>query len=186
MDQVSFPKKHLIGNFKPETIARRSRSFEQYLSHLYSLDTIRFCSLFKEFFYVHDLEDAYRYMSEDSYLKSLSLFQKVMPAQERIIGYYSEDVGATVCAITVCYLKLDEKELALKHGLLAIKCLRSHEKSSLFISLLNSCIHLCWILGKGKQKLERKLSELVTAEAHPSIPDLMDVVLKNRELKSPA
>ena len=179
MDQVSFPKKHILGNFKPETIARRSRSFEQYLSHLYSLDTLRFCDLFKEFFYGQDLEEAYTLLSEGCYLKAITLFQKLMLAQARIVGDFSKDIGATTCAIMVCYLKLDEKDVALKQGFLALKCLRTDEKSVLFLSLLNSCIHLCWLLGKERDQLEKKLSELVIEEADV-IPDLIDAVLKQR------
>ena len=176
MSQVSFPKKHFTGNFTSETIARRSRSFEQFLGHLYSIDTIRFCNLFKEFFYAQDVEDAYKLLSEGNYFKAASLFQKVMPAQERIMGEYSSDVGATLCGITASYFKMDEKDLSLKYGLSAIKCLRRSENKSLYVSLLNACVHLCWVLGKDKQSLETKLSELVPKET--TIPDLIDVILE--------
>ena len=176
MSQVSFPKKRFTGNFTPETIARRSRSFEQFLGHLYSIDAIRFGSLFKEFFYSQDVEDAYKLLSEGSYFKAASLFQKIVPAEERIMGEYSSDVGATLCAITVSYLKLDEKDLSLQYGLSAIKCLRTSENKSLYVSLLNACIHLCWVLGKDKQSLETRLSELVPRET--TIPDLLDIILE--------
>ena len=180
MSQVSFPKKRFTGNFTPETIARRSRSFEQFLGHLYSVDTLRFGSLFKEFFYSQDIDDAYKLLSEGSYFKAVSLFQKIVPAQERIMGEHSSDVGATLCAITVSYLKLDEKDLSLQYGISAIKCLHTSENKSLYISLLNTCIHLCWVLGKDKQSLETRLAELVPRET--TISDLLDVIMEQWRL----
>ena len=179
MDQVAFPRKHFRGNFTPETIARRSRSFEQILGHLYLIDTIRFCNLFKEFFYAQDLKDAYGHLSEGSYFKAVSLFLKVIPAQERIMGEYSEDVGATLCSVTVCYRKLDEKELALRYGLSGLKCLKNSKNIALYISLLSSCVHLSWVLGREKQTLETKLFELVPKEKN--IPDLFDVILEQKQ-----
>lgn len=178
MKQVSFPKKVFSGNFTPETIATRSRSFEQFLGHLYSIDTIRFCNLFKEFFYAQDLGDAYRYLSEESYFKATSLFLKVMPAQEMIVGEFGMDVGATACALTASYMKLDEKEIALKYGLLALRCLKTSENSSLYVPLLNTCVHLCWVLGRDKQTLETKLFQLVPKETN--IPELLDLILEER------
>lgn len=149
------------------------------MGHLYLIDTVRFSYLFKEFFYAQDLEDAYKYLLEGSYFKAVSLFLKIIPAQERIMGEYSEDVGATLCSVTVCYLKLDEKDLALKYGLSGLKCLRTCENSALYISLLNTCVYLCWILRKDKQNLETKLSQLVPKESN--IPDLLDVIQEQRK-----
>jgi PX domain len=41
MRDIRLPPKQLSGNYKPETIARRSRAFEQYLGHVFSIDALR-------------------------------------------------------------------------------------------------------------------------------------------------
>ncbi|KAG7280844.1 hypothetical protein CRUP_010826 [Coryphaenoides rupestris] len=56
MHGVCFPRKKLRRNFTAETIARRSRAFEQYLSHLCSLDALRATPCVLLFFYLPDLQ----------------------------------------------------------------------------------------------------------------------------------
>ncbi|KAM3872423.1 sorting nexin-21 [Diretmus argenteus] len=56
MEHVCFPRKKLRRNFTAETIAKRSRAFEQYLSHLCSLSTLRGALCVRQFFYLADLQ----------------------------------------------------------------------------------------------------------------------------------
>lgn len=48
--------KKLRRNFTAETIAKRSRAFEQYLSHLCSLPALRGARCVRQFFYLTDLQ----------------------------------------------------------------------------------------------------------------------------------
>lgn len=48
--------KKLRKNFAAETIAKRSRAFEQYLSHLCSLPALRGALCVRQFFYLADLQ----------------------------------------------------------------------------------------------------------------------------------
>lgn len=48
--------KKLRRNFTAETIAKRSRAFEQYLSHLCSLSALRGARCVRQFFYLTDLQ----------------------------------------------------------------------------------------------------------------------------------
>ncbi|KAM6928742.1 sorting nexin-21 [Lycodopsis pacificus] len=56
MERVCFPRKKLRRNFTAETIAKRSRAFEQYLSHLCSLSALRGALCVRQFFYLTDLQ----------------------------------------------------------------------------------------------------------------------------------
>lgn len=56
MERVSFPRKKLRRNFTAETIAKRSRAFEQYLSHLCSLPVLQGAPSVRQFFYLSDLQ----------------------------------------------------------------------------------------------------------------------------------
>ncbi|XP_042370586.1 sorting nexin-21 [Plectropomus leopardus] len=56
MERVCFPRKKLRRNFTAETIAKRSRAFEQYLSHLCSLTALRGALCVRQFFYLSDLQ----------------------------------------------------------------------------------------------------------------------------------
>ncbi|XP_034535307.1 sorting nexin-21-like [Notolabrus celidotus] len=58
MERVCFPRKKLRSNFTAETIAKRSRAFEQYLSHLCSLPALRGALCVRQFFYLSDLQTA--------------------------------------------------------------------------------------------------------------------------------
>ncbi|CAL8279317.1 unnamed protein product [Boreogadus saida] len=55
MHGVCFPRKKLRSNYTAQTIARRSRAFEQYLSHLCSGAVLRGASCVRLFFYLPDL-----------------------------------------------------------------------------------------------------------------------------------
>lgn len=48
--------KKLRRNFTAETIAKRSRAFEQYLCHLCSLSALRETLCVRQFFYLTDLQ----------------------------------------------------------------------------------------------------------------------------------
>lgn len=50
--------KKLRSNFTAETIAKRSRAFEQYLSHLCSVAALRGALCVRRFFYLPDLQAA--------------------------------------------------------------------------------------------------------------------------------
>ncbi|XP_041859982.1 sorting nexin-21 isoform X2 [Melanotaenia boesemani] len=56
MERVCFPRKKLRRNFTAETIAKRSRAFEQYLSHLCFLSSLRGTPCVRHFFYLSDLQ----------------------------------------------------------------------------------------------------------------------------------
>lgn len=174
MSQVVFPKKRLFGNFTPKTIAKRSRAFEQFLTHLYSIDEIRFSQVFLEFFYLSDLKEGYNLMLDVEYERCISKFQKVLLIQEKMLGYLNVLIGETLCVLVSCCKTIEDYSLALKYGKQALKCYTSHEDNRFYLPLLQTCIHLCWKLGEDKEKMEEKLHE--HKRESREIPTLLSVV----------
>ncbi|KAL3860769.1 hypothetical protein ACJMK2_010840 [Sinanodonta woodiana] len=177
MRNVAFPKKLVIGNFTNETIAQRSRAFEQFLYHLEGLDSMRFTEEFAEFFYLKQLKAAYKLICDEKYLEAVDLIQKCLPIQEKIQGDYSPGLGATLCALVACYQVLDKRELALKYAESALKCFISSEENKYFLPLVQVAIHLSWKLGRNKQDLENILTQMERKGIHTELsPSLMSVV----------
>ena len=75
MQEIAFPRKQLTGNFKAETIAQRSRAFEQYLAHLFSINSIRISEEFTAFFYGKDLKVALNLLIAKQYTHAISAFK---------------------------------------------------------------------------------------------------------------
>lgn len=174
MEQIAFPKKRLFGNFTPKTIAKRSRAFEQYLTHLFSLDEIRFSQTFLEFFYLLDLKEAYNSMLDVEYEKAVSSFQKVLLIQEKVLGFLNLMIGETLCALVACYVTIEDNAMAVKYGRQALKCYANHKDSKYYLPLLQSFVHLCWKTGESKEKLEEELNQRRRDSAE--IPTLLSVV----------
>ena len=177
MDDVAFPKKRLIGNFTPKTIGKRSRAFEQYLTHLYSLDEIRFSQTFLHFFFSSNLDTAHEYLLSDNFSEAVSVLQKVLQIQERIIGYNSTHIGNTLCCLAVSCQASEKEDLALAYGLKALKCFKDKEDSKYYLPLLHTCIHLSWKLGKDKKELEERMSK--HKRDSRELPSLRSVVVNS-------
>ncbi|XP_060601833.1 sorting nexin-20-like [Ruditapes philippinarum] len=174
MDVISFPKKRLFGNFTPKTIAKRSRAFEQYLTHLYTIDEIRFSQVFLDFFCLADLKEAYNSMLDVEYEKAITCFQKVLLIQEKILGFLNLKIGETLCALVSCCQTVEDDMMGLKYGRQALKCYANHEENKYYLPLLQSCVHLCWKTGEDKAKLEEILNQ--RKRDSKDLPSLLSVV----------
>ncbi|XP_045192015.2 sorting nexin-20-like [Mercenaria mercenaria] len=174
MEAISFPKKRLFGNFTPKTIAKRSRAFEQYLTHLYSIDEIRFSHTFLEFFYLTDLKEAYNCLLDVEYEKAIACFQKVLLIQEKILGFLNLTIGKTLCALVSCCQTVEDNMMGLKYGRQALKCYTNHEDNKYYLPLLQSCVHLSWKTGEDKEKLEEILNQ--KRRDSKDLPSLLSVV----------
>lgn len=160
MEDVSFPEKLLVGNFKNETIAKRSRAFEQYLTHIFSVISIRFSKEFREFFYEKDIRNAYALIDKEKYSNAITVLEKCLPLQEKLLGNWHIDVAYTLCALALCYRGLENRHTALKYIESALSCLKCNEDSEIYLPLLNEAIYLYWMVGKNKTHLEAKIVEL--------------------------
>jgi len=92
MRDISFPGKRLRGNFKPSTIARRSRAFEQYLTHVFAVGALRTSAELSEFLYGDDLREGYRRMVDGSYTEALAPLRSAWRLQAHLHGDTDSEV----------------------------------------------------------------------------------------------
>ncbi len=153
---ISFPKKILTGNFKAETIAQRSRAFEQYLCHVYSIHSLRTSHEFVSFFYENDLHAAYDCIRNGNYESSLPALKSSLLLQQRLQGENHPEVLATLCALVAVHSELEQDSLAQHYAETAFLCMENDNSSHYLPALLQLSIRLCWKLGKDKKDLEAR------------------------------
>ncbi|CAJ1099383.1 sorting nexin-20 [Octopus vulgaris] len=186
MEDIFFPKKLLTGNFTSETIARRSRAFEQYLTHIFSISEIRYSEEFANFFYLKELQTAYSLINDHKYSQAIPLMEKYLPIQEKVHSDAHPDVMLTLCAIAACYHQLDRPYMAHRYAETALNCMQNFDivDNTIYVALLQLSIRVCWTLGKDKRNMEAQLQNLhkqgIVTENTCS---LMDIV-KSRIRKS--
>ena len=185
MEDLVFPGKLLIGNFTDETIAKRSRAFEQYLTHLFTIDAIRFSEDWKHFFCGDDLHEGFRALEAELYSDALRLFEKCLPIQEKLLCDQHPEVIHTLCALLICNHKTEQNSASLKFSESALKCMQDNYDDVLYLPVLQQCIYLHWLLGKDKGHLEAKLSEMSgKGYRTEAVVDLRAVVINQHKSKS--
>lgn len=159
MQHVKFPPKLLSGNYKAETIAQRSRIFEQYLSHIFTIDIIRVSPELGDFFYGKDLREGYRRIENGDYSGSLVHLRTAWQLQSKLRGDADSMSIATLSAIVSAYAAMENDAMACFHAEHALACIGTTIDRHL-VSLLRLAIRLCWKLGRDKHRLEARLQEL--------------------------
>ncbi|XP_076449457.1 sorting nexin-20-like [Babylonia areolata] len=154
---VVFPQKVFVGNFTSETIARRSRAFEQYLTHLYSLLEVRYSSEFTKFFTGDDYSQAMQSFIEGKYFQAITSLERYVPVMEKLYGSAHKRLAQAVCALVVCHNKMNRPDVADTYATLAMDGL---PESVLTVPLLQMLSQIRWSLGRDKQDVEGKLQEL--------------------------
>jgi len=96
MHDIVFPGKKLSGNFKPSTIAQRSRAFEQYLTHVFAIAALRTSAELAEFLYGHDLHEGYRYIVDGDYRGALVPLRSAWRLQAHLHGDTDPEVSAVL------------------------------------------------------------------------------------------
>ncbi|TRZ20784.1 hypothetical protein HGM15179_006262 [Zosterops borbonicus] len=160
MASVAFPRKRLRRNFTAETIAKRSRAFEQFLSHLHSIDEIRRSSEFLEFFFLPDLQAAQRLTCTGLYREALATWANAYRLQDRLGVCSSGRFLLTLAGLAVCHQELDQ--LSEAHGCCeqALQLLEAQGSHPLLGPFLQAHIHLAWKVGKDKRHSEARLQDL--------------------------
>ncbi|XP_078607153.1 sorting nexin-21-like [Branchiostoma floridae x Branchiostoma japonicum] len=178
LESVAFPKKTLTGNFKTQTIAERSRAFEQYLQHLHSIPQVATCHEFLDFFYLEDIRKGYAMIRAGLYKESIPSLRNALHLQEKLLGETHDTVLQTHCAIVVAYEALDELWHAQTYSETALNCVKGYLHHSFLVPLLQTHISLCWRLGKDKKDWEAILHEVAAKGIDVnSGPTLKDIVM---------
>ncbi|KAM8753872.1 sorting nexin-21 [Acanthopagrus schlegelii] len=127
MERVCFPRKKLRRNFTAETIAKRSRAFEQYLYHLCSLSTLRGALCVRQFFYMTDLQAGQLLIRVGRYQEALGPLLNAKRLQHKLgwASYYDNQAQApppasshwffTLVGLSSCFQEVDQLEEARDH-----------------------------------------------------------------------
>ncbi|NXN50716.1 SNX21 protein, partial [Rynchops niger] len=179
MAGIAFPRKRLRRNFTAETIAKRSRAFEQFLSHLHSIAEIRRSPEFLEFFFLQDLRAAQRLTCTGMYREALATWANAYRLQDRLGVCSSGRFLLTLAGLAVCHQELDE--LGEAHGCCeqALQLLETQGSHPLLGPFLQAHVHLAWKVGKDKRRSEARLQDL--REAGPPLqqqPTLKECLIK--------
>ncbi|XP_007578267.1 sorting nexin-21 [Poecilia formosa] len=135
MERVSFPRKKLRRNFTAETIAKRSRAFEQYLSHLCSLPVLRGAPSVRQFFYLSDLQAGQLLIRAERFQEALGPLLNAKRLQHKLgwASYHDDETQApppasshwffTQVGLACCFQEVEQLEEALEHCDLALRML---------------------------------------------------------------
>lgn len=177
MAGIAFPRKRLRRNFTAETIAKRSRAFEQFLSHLHSIAEIRRSPEFLEFFFLQDLRAAQRLTCTGMYREALATWSNAYRLQDRLGVCGSGRFLLTLAGLVVCHQELDQ--LGEAHGCCeqALQLLEAQDSHPLLGPFLQAHVHLAWKVGKDKRQSEARLQGLqeagVPLQQQPSLKECL-------------
>lgn len=202
MERVGFPRKKLRKNFVAETIAKRSRAFEQYLTHMHSLAELQRSPTFLEFFYLGDLQAGQMLMRVGRYQEALGPLLNGLRLQEKL---GCEQQGKqqphhqqgthwlfTLLALVTCFQELDQLGEAQEHCDRALRdlapspeALQQHHFHPLLIPLLQTNVRLSWKISKDKRQWEVLLQEIQDSGADiGNQPSLKEYLMKEALVES--
>ncbi|XP_023116683.2 sorting nexin-21 [Amphiprion ocellaris] len=125
MERVCFPRKKLRRNFTAETIAKRSRAFEQYLSHLCSLSALMGALCVRQFFFLTDLQTGQLLIRVGRYQEALGPLLNAKRLQQKLGWACSHDNQTpppasshwffTLVGLSCCFQEVDQLEEARDH-----------------------------------------------------------------------
>ncbi|XP_031168006.1 sorting nexin-21 [Sander lucioperca] len=182
MERVCFPRKKLRRNFTAETIGRRSRAFEQYLSHLCSLPGLRGTLCVRLFFYLTDLQNAQLLLRAGRFPEALGPLLNAKRLQHKL-GWtdYHDDSQApapppasshwlfTLVGLWRCFQEAEQLEEARHHCDAALRIITPAEDKPrpptdrphpLLLPLLRAVVRLSWQTGRDKRRWEELLQQL--------------------------
>ncbi|XP_027725356.1 sorting nexin-21 [Vombatus ursinus] len=178
MAAVSFPRKRLRRNFTAETIARRSRAFEQFLGHLQAVPELREAPGLQDFFILPELRRAQRLTCTGLYREALGLWTNAWRLQTQL----GTPVGAhrtllTLVGLAVCHQELEQPSEARLSCEQALQLLGASDSHPLLGPFLEAHVRLSWRLGIDKRQSEAQLQALqeagLTSTPPPSLKELL-------------
>lgn len=182
MNNVSFPRKRLHKNFTAETIAKRSRAFEQFLCHVSSVPTLRYSPQFLGFFYLSDMQKAQQLTCTGLYNLALPKLTNCWRLQEKLCPTWASTHRLIVLAgLVVCHQELDTLAEAQAYSEQAVALLQESQEQNMtfLIPFLQAHIQLSWRVGRDKMASEAALLKLKEAgHSTSNAPTLKEILIK--------
>ncbi|KAG9473754.1 hypothetical protein GDO78_004189 [Eleutherodactylus coqui] len=182
MNAVSFPHKRLRKNFTAETIAKRSRAFEQFLCYVSSVPLLRQSPEFLGFFYLRDMEKAQHLTCTGLYQLALPLWMNCWGLQEKLCPVGPATHRLLVLAgLVVCHQDLDSLADAQAFSERALRLFQDTQEQNVpfHIAFLQAHIQLSWRVGVDKRSSEAALLRLQEAgHVTQNAPTLKEMVIR--------
>ncbi|KAM4841872.1 sorting nexin-21 isoform 1-T1 [Thomomys bottae] len=180
MAAVSFPRKRLRRNFTAETIARRSRAFEQFLGHLQAVPELRHAPDLQDFFVLPELRRAQSLTCTGLYREALALWANAWQLQAHLDTPFGPDRPLlTLAGLAVCYQELEDPAEARAFCEKALQLLGDKTPHPFLAPFLEAHIRLSWRLGLDKRQSEAQLQALQEAGITPiPPPSLKELLIK--------
>ncbi|XP_024603164.1 sorting nexin-20 isoform X3 [Neophocaena asiaeorientalis asiaeorientalis] len=159
IEDVVFPKKHLMGNFTPEMISERKLALKEYLGLLYAIRCVRRSREFIDFLTRPELKEAFGCLRAGQYTKALDILVRTVPLQEKLTSHCPVMVVPSLCAMLVCHRDLECPAEAFAAGERALQCLQAREGHRYYAPLLDAMARLAYELGKDFVSLQKRLEE---------------------------
>ncbi|XP_040290782.1 sorting nexin-21 isoform X1 [Bufo bufo] len=185
MSAVSFPHKRLHKNFTSETIAKRSRAFEQFLCYVSSVTTLRQSPEFLGFFYLRDMQKAQHLTCTGLYQLALPLWMNCWHLQEKLCPVGTSTHRLLVLAgLVVCNQEMDALADAQAFSERAVALFRDVQEQNVpfLIAFLQAHVQLSWRVGVDKRSSEATLRRLQEAgHATHNAPTLKEMLIKETD-----
>ncbi|KAL1786330.1 sorting nexin-21 [Sigmodon hispidus] len=180
MAAISFPRKRLRRNFTAETIARRSRAFEQFLGHLQAVPELRNAPDLQDFFVLPELRRAQSLTCTGLYREALALWANAWQLQTQLGTSSSPDRPLlTLAGLAVCHQELEDPGEARACSEKALQLLGDKRPHPFLAPFLEAHVRLSWRLGLDKRQTEAQLQSLQEAGLTPiPPPSLKELLIK--------
>lgn len=157
LDDITFPKKKLTGNFSEENITERRVALCDYLTQLYARRYIRTSSMFRDFFTKPELKTFYDLLRGGRYSHALEILQNVLVLQEKLCTHDSSLLVPTLCALLVCQRDLQDFSAAFQTAQRALPNVRRYNIIRYRAPLLEAMVDLGYKLGHPVAQLQEEL-----------------------------
>ncbi|KAM4832978.1 sorting nexin-21 [Marmota monax] len=180
MAAISFPRKRLRRNFTAETIARRSRAFEQFLGHLQAVPELRHAPDLQDFFVLPELQRAQSLTCTGLYREALALWANAWQLQTQLDAPSGPDRPLlTLAGLAVCHQELEDPVEARACCEKALQLLGDKSPHTFLAPFLEAHVRLSWRLGLDKRHSEARLQALQEAGLTPTPPpSLKELLIK--------
>lgn len=159
IEDVAFPKKHLLGNFSEEMVSERKLAFKEYLRLLYAIRCVRRSREFIDFLTRPELREAFGCLRAGQYPRALDILVRVLPLQEKLTAHCPALRVPALCAVLLCHRDLERPLEAFAAGERALQCLHGREGHRYYGPLLEAMVSLAYSLGKDFATLKARLDE---------------------------
>ncbi|XP_007228256.2 sorting nexin-20 [Astyanax mexicanus] len=179
LEDISLPRKKLVGNFSEENIAERRVALCDYLTQLYSLRYIRRSPAFIAFFTHSELKAAHDLLRGGRFSQALEILQSALVLQEKLSTHDATLLVPTLCALVVCQRDLQDFHAAFKTGHRALPAVRRYGLSKYRAPLLEAMVDLGY---KMEQPVAQLQAELIKVQNSPreqiSLVSLKELVVQ--------